>query len=141
VLCARAAHDPEGGELQEEFNDWAAGWLAGQDESGVNARTLADELEHEAQLETGFTQPVELMLANAARSASHASKLPWLSGRARDEENTLAIAYASEAVHTALRMAQLDVLALAEQAVPQQVAPTRPLSNPSSLRILKALPT
>ena len=145
VLCAQAAC--EHGAHEREFNDWAAGWLAGQDSSGVNARELADAFEDEAQRGSGLAMPEELMLANAARAAAHASKLSWLAGRARDEENTRAIDCAAEAIHTAMRMARLDLVELAEQAVPNVVAPpppSRPISRPISrptMRILKPLPT
>ena len=42
VHCARAAYD---GVHQAEFGAWAECWLAGQDGSGMNARTIADALE------------------------------------------------------------------------------------------------
>src|SRR5438067_2069579 len=88
VLCTQAAWD--GGLGATEFNSWANSWLAGQDTSGVNARELADELEAEAHRGTGLAHPELLMGANAARAAVHASKISWLVGRARDEENSRA---------------------------------------------------
>jgi hypothetical protein len=142
VLCARAAYD--GGRHEVEFNDWAASWLGGGDNSGVNARELAEELSGQAQRDTLLGVPQDLMLANAARAAAHASKLSFLVGSARDEENKLAIQYAFEAVHTAMRMTRLDVVALADQAVPKAVAPVapiRPTSAAAPNRILRALPT
>lgn len=142
VLCAREAYGSS--EHEAEFNDWAASWLAGQDSSGVEARQLADMLANEAHRGTGMTMPEEQMLANAARAAAHASKLSFLAGRARDEENARAIECAAEAVHTAMRITQLDLIALAEQAVPQTPAPLTPLRTAPVLatnRILRALPT
>jgi hypothetical protein len=74
----------------------------------------------------------------------HASRLAWLVGRARDEENSRAIDLATEAIRTALRMTRLDLPALAEQAVPKvegPIPPTRPAAPASPHRILRALPT
>ena len=142
VLCARTACR---GQNAAAFGDWAASWLAGEDASGINARELADALERQARPDpdSGLTLPHELMLANAARSAAHAAKLSWLPGRARDEENARAIECASRAVHTALRMARLDPVALADQAVPKLTAvpPMRPRTPVTPVRILRALPT
>jgi hypothetical protein len=84
------------------------------------------------------------MAANAARSAMHAARVSFLAGRAREEESARAIELATEAVHTALRMARLDLPSLAEQVVPKvasPVVPIRPISNPIPNRILRALPT
>lgn len=164
VLCARAAYD--GGLREQEFADWAATWLSGQDSSGIQARALADSLDADCHGSIGLSHPELPMAAKAARAAMHASKLSWLAGRARDEENTRAIDLATEAVSTALRMAQLDLPSLAEQAVPKvlapvlttraaaptSIAPSRPpsvsfpavrLAPPSVIpgRILRALPT
>jgi class 3 adenylate cyclase len=143
VLCARAAY--AGGAREAQFNAWADGWLAGHDSSGVDARALADELEAEAHRGVSLTHPEELMAANAARAAAQASKLSWLAGRARDQENTRAIELASEAVRTALRITRLDLLALAEQASPRPVSPVPPLRGSAwpvtRNRILRALPT
>jgi class 3 adenylate cyclase len=147
VLCARTAC--EGTRYEDDFGGWAAGWLGGEDSSGTVARELAELLEREARLGSNpdlLTLPLPLMLANAARAAMHASKLSWLVGRARDEENARAVACTAEAVHIALRMAQLDLGALAEQCMPRLVAaPVAPLargvSAASADRILRALPT
>jgi class 3 adenylate cyclase len=143
VLAARDAY--EGGTYFEEFSDWAAGWIGGEDTSGTAARDLADRLERDARPDSaGFTRLHWLMLANAARAAAHASKLAWLAGRARDEENSTAISLAADAVRTALRLAELDLVSLAEQAIPKAavpVAPIRPISVVSADRILRALPT
>jgi class 3 adenylate cyclase len=143
VLCARAAF--QRGSYRAEFNVWADGWLVGNDSSGVAARALADDLEAEAHRGAGLAHPEELMAANAARAAAHASKLSWLAGRARDEENTSAIALATEVVHTALRITWLDLIALAEQAMPRAASPV-PSIRPATPtltrnRILRALPT
>lgn len=142
VLCARVAY---GGDNAAAFGDWAASWLAGEDASGINARELADALERQARPDpdSGLTLPHELMLANAARAAAHAAKLSWLPGRARDEENAHAIDCATQAVHTALRMARLDLVALADQAVPKPsgVGHLRPRTPVTPVRILRALPT
>ena len=142
VLCARSAYR---GENAAAFGDWAASWLAGEDASGINARELADALERQAgpDPDSGLTLPHELMLANAARGAAHAAKLSWLPGRARDQENARAIECATEAVHIALRMAKLDLGALADQAVPKVTAvpPLRPRTPVTPVRILRALPT
>ena len=142
VLCARAAYS---GDNAAVFGDWAASWLAGEDASGINARELADALERQARPDpdSGLTLPHELMLANAARAAAHAAKLSWLPGRARDEENARAIECATEAVHTALRMARLDLVAFSDQAVPRLTsgAPLRPRTPVTPVRILRALPT
>ncbi len=144
VLCARAAYDE--GRFAEEFHDWAASWLAGEDSSGSNARDLAEALEREARPDpdSGLTLPHALMLANAAWAASHAAKLPWLVGRGRDEANSRAIQCAVEAEHTALRMARLDLITLAELAMPRPASPLTPLRSPVPMRakrILKPLPT
>ncbi|MBV9893612.1 MAG: adenylate/guanylate cyclase domain-containing protein [Chloroflexi bacterium] len=145
VLCARSAC--EGTRYEDDFGGWAAGWLAGDDSSGTVARQLAEVLEREARPGSDpdlVTLPLPLMLANAARAAMHASKLSWLVGRARDEENARAVACASEAVHIAFRVTQLDLGALAEQCMPKAIA-VAPLSRTSSPvsadRILRALPT
>ncbi|HEV7662722.1 MAG TPA: adenylate/guanylate cyclase domain-containing protein, partial [Chloroflexota bacterium] len=142
VLCTRAAYD--GGLREQEFTNWSDGWLNGQDNSGVNARALADLLESDCHGSIGLSHPELMMAAKAARAAMHASKLSWLAGRARDEENSRAIELATEAVQTALRMAQLDVPSLAEQAVPKPtsaIPPARVQSVVTSTRILTALPT
>jgi class 3 adenylate cyclase len=116
VLCARAAY---GGGLHEtEFANWADGWLAGHDNSGVNARAMADMLEEEADRGNGLVNPEEMMAANAARSATHAARLSWLVGRERNDTNAQAILCATQSVQTALRMTLLDLPALAEQAIP-----------------------
>jgi hypothetical protein len=92
-----------------------------------------------------MTLPQPLMLANAARAAMHASKLSWLAGQARDEENARSLNCAAEAVHIATRMAQLDVLELSVDAMPQSAAgPVVPVRATPTLwanRILMALPT
>jgi class 3 adenylate cyclase len=140
VHCVRAAYD---GAHLAEFGAWAESWLAGQDGSGMNARALADALESDDQ-DGGPARPGELMAANAARSAMHAARVSFLAGRAREEESARAIELATEAVHTALRMARLDLPSLAEQVVPKvasPVVPIRPISNPIPNRILRALPT
>jgi hypothetical protein len=142
VLCAGAAY--EGEEHCAEFNDWAAGWLTGQDSSGVDARGLADTLADQAHRGAGMALPEIVMLAHAARAAAHASRLSWLVGRARDEENARAIECAVEAVHIAMRITRLDLVSLAEQAVPKTLAPVTPLRYASAAagdRILRALPT
>jgi class 3 adenylate cyclase len=148
VLCARAG--AEGTRYEDDFGSWATGWLAGEDSSGAIARDLAEDLEREARPGSDsdlLTLPLPLMLANAARAAAHASKLSWLAARARDEENTRAVACAAEAVQIAMRTRQLDLLALAEQAMPKvtgtPLTPTR-MAAPAGVaanRILRALPT
>jgi hypothetical protein len=139
VRCARAAL--EGGLFEHEFGTWAETWLVGQDSSGVEARALADMLEVEGG--SGLVHPEVLMAANAARAAAHASRLSWLAGRARDEENTRAVDLATQAVHTALRMTRLDLPSLADQALPKfdGSAATRPPVSVTPNRILRALPT
>ena len=146
VLCARIAC--EGTRYEEDFSSWATGWLAGDDSSGTAARELAEELEREARPSQDadlMTLPLPLMLANAARAAMHASKLSWLVARARDEENTRAVACAAETVHTAMRITQLDLLGLSEQAMPKPapapVARTTMAAPAAANRILRALPT
>jgi hypothetical protein len=146
VLCARAAC--EGTRYEDVFGTWASGWLAGDDSSGAIARELADSLERDARPSQDsdlLTLPLPLMLAKAARSAMHASKLPWLVGRGRDEENARAQACAAEAVHVAVRMTQLDLEALSEQSMPRPTARSAaPMPTPAPLaanRILRALPT
>lgn len=147
VLAAQAAC--EGTRYEEDFGGWANGWLAGEDSSGAVARELAEALERNArpgQNPDLLTLPLPLMLANAARAAMHASKLPWLVGRARDEESARALACAGEAVRTALRMRQLDLSALALEAAPrsasgQPVTPLRVAPPLAADRILRALPT
>lgn len=145
VLCARAAN--EGGKYEREFKAWAAGWLEGEDSSGTTARELADALEREARPDpaSGLTLGHVLMLANAARAAGHASKLSWLVGRARDTENAQALELAADAIHTALRMAKLDLASLTEMAMPRQtlaaVGAGRRIAPRTPERILRALPT
>jgi len=88
--------------------------------------------------------PGDRMAANAARAAMHAARVSWLAGRAREEESARAIELAAEAVHTALRMAHLDLPFLADQVVPKvagPVPPIRPILTPIPNRILRALPT
>jgi hypothetical protein len=48
----------------------------------------------------------------------HAARTTYLGGRARDEETERTAELAAEAVHLASRVARLDLVALAEQAVP-----------------------
>ena len=142
VLCAREAS--RGSENDSAFSDWAAGWLAGHDNSGVEARALADAMDNQGHRGAGIAMPEEAMLANAARAAQYSSKLTWLVGRARDEENARAMEFAVEAMHIAMRMTRLDLVALAEQALPKLVAPLTPLRTPAVAapnRILRALPT
>jgi class 3 adenylate cyclase len=142
VHCARVAY--EGALHEEEFGAWADGWLVGHDNSGVNARTLADELEAEAHRGNELAHPEDLMAANAARAAMHAARVSFLAGRAREEENARAIELATESVHTALRIAHLDLQALADLVLPpvaEPVLPNRPLAFPMPNRILRALPT
>ena len=141
-LCAQAAY--RGGLHAPEFDAWADGWLAGQDSSGIDAREIADELENEALRGLELARPEEMMAAKAARAAMHAARQSWLAGRARDEENTRAIELSTEVLHTALRITQLDLPALAAQALPQMatpVAPTHLVSAPAASRILRASPT
>jgi class 3 adenylate cyclase len=107
VLCAQAAFT-EGAQALE-FSQWAEGWLAGLDNSGVKARAMADSLESGGH--------GELMAAYAARSALHAARTAWLAGRARDEDHTRAVDLAGEAVSLAQRLAHLDLAALAERAL------------------------
>jgi class 3 adenylate cyclase len=146
VLCARTAC--EGTRYEDVFGSWASGWLAGDDSSGTVARELAESLERDArpgQDSDLLTLPLPLMLADAAWAAMHASKLPWLAGRGRDEENARAQTRAAEAVHIALRMTQLDLRALSEQAMPRPTAtavtPVRTTALLAANRILRALPT
>jgi class 3 adenylate cyclase len=146
VLCARTAC--EGTRYEDVFGSWASGWLVGEDSSGAIAHELAESLERDARpgQDAGLlTLPLPLMLANAARAAMHASKLPWLVGRGRDEETARAQACAAEAVHVALKITQLDLGALSEQATPRQtaraLAPVRSTALQAANRILRALPT
>src|SRR5205823_10884347 len=128
VRCARGAY---GGVHDTELRAWAECWLAGQDTSGNNGRALADELEAERGLLVG---PGERMAANAARAAMHAARVSWLAGRAREEESARAIDLTTEAVHTALRMAHLDLPSLADQVIPKvagAVLPIRPPGTPT----------
>jgi class 3 adenylate cyclase len=141
VHCARAAY--EGGLHETEFRAWVDCWLAGQDSSGTNARVLVDRLEGDAQ-GNALAHPGDVMAANAAKAAMHASRISWLAGRAREEENARAIELATDAIHTALRMTQLDLPALADQVIQKAsgaVLSLRPISNPIPNRILRALPT
>jgi len=142
VVCAQEAY--KGGLHASEFDAWAEGWLAGVHSSGLDAREIADELENEALSGLELARPEEMMAANAARAAMHAARQSWLAGRARDEENTRAIELATEVLHTALRITELDLPALAATALPQMVAPvapTRVVSAPVASRILRAVPT
>jgi class 3 adenylate cyclase len=142
VHCARAAYVD--GQHAVEFGAWADGWLAGQDTSGIDARALADQLENGALRGTALAHPEDLLAANAARAAMHASRVSWSAGRARETENARAIELAAEAVHMALRMTHLDLPALAELVVPKVVGPVpslRPFGAPTPNRILRPLPT
>jgi class 3 adenylate cyclase len=139
VMCARVAY--EGGGHAKEFANWANSWLGGQDNSGVNAREIADELEVEVHRGSRLAHPEEMMAANAARSAMHASRLAWLAGRARDEEGARVVELAGEAIHTALRVTRLDLASLANQALPHAVAPVSAAVPAAAGRILRALPT
>jgi class 3 adenylate cyclase len=124
VLCARAAY--AGGLYATEFANWADGWLAGHDSSGVNARAMADMLEHEANRGYGVVNDEDMMAANAARAATHAARLSWLVGRERNDTSAQAIQCAVQSVETALRTAHMDLPALAEQAIPTgTLAPSR----------------
>jgi class 3 adenylate cyclase len=116
VLCARAAYVD--GAHATEFTNWADGWLAGYDNSGVNARAMADMLEAEADRGNGLVNAEEMMAANAARAATHAGRLSWLAGRERNDTNTQAMQCAIQSVETALRTTLMDLPALAEQALP-----------------------
>jgi hypothetical protein len=62
--------------------------------------------------------PEMLAAAHAARTAVHAARTAYLGGRARDEETERTAEVAAEAVHLASRVARLDLVALADQAVP-----------------------
>jgi class 3 adenylate cyclase len=117
VSCAREAFSA--GLLGIEFTSWSKGWLAGQDRSGEEARALAEALETEAyRFGGGYMHPEMLAAANAARTAVHAARTAYLGGRARDEETERTAEVAAEAVHLASRVARLDLVALADQAVP-----------------------
>jgi class 3 adenylate cyclase len=117
VLCAREAFS--GGLLGIEFTSWSKAWLSGQDRSGEEARALADALETEAyRFGGGYMHPEMLAAAHAARTAVHAARTAYLGGRARDEETERTAELAAEAVHLASRVARLDLVALADQAVP-----------------------
>lgn len=117
TLCATAAY--AGGMRESEFVGWAETWLNGYDNSGIAAREIADSFDIDSDGLNGVSNPELRMGATAARAAMHATKLAWLNGRARDEENAIAIGLATEAVRIALRLAQLDVPSLADQAVPR----------------------
>jgi hypothetical protein len=117
VLCAREAFSA--GLLGIEFSSWSKGWLSGQDRSGEEARALAEALEAEAyRFGGGYMHPEMLAAAHAARTAVHAARTAYLGGRARDEETERTAEVAAEAVHLASRVARLDLIGLAEQAVP-----------------------
>ena len=116
VLCAREAYAAGGGQ-DTEFDHWANGWLNGQDGSGMGARALAATLEAEAERGSVAREAEEMMVANAARSAMHAAGLSLRGGREHTEETSRAIHFATESVRTALRMADMDLPALADQAV------------------------
>jgi hypothetical protein len=118
VLCAREAFS--GGLLGIEFQSWANGWLAGQDRTGQEARVLAGALESEAYRAGGYMHPEMLAAAYAARAAVNAARTVYLGGRAREEETRRIAELAAEAVHLASRVARLDLVALADVAVPEQ---------------------
>jgi len=116
VLCAREAY--AGGSNEDtEFGHWADGWLSGQDASGIGARAMAAELQTEAERGSVAREAETMMVANAARSAMHAAGLSLRGGREHTEETARAIQFATEAVRTALRMADMDLPSLADQAV------------------------
>jgi len=143
VVCARAAYTD--GPLAGQLDTWVCSWLAGEDSSGVGARSLADTLEAEAHRGTGMANPPEVMAAKAARAAMVAARLAWLSGRTREEEGASAVELAEEAVRMALKMAPaLDLQALADLALPSVGAtgvPARPTAAPPiGGRILSPLP-
>jgi hypothetical protein len=133
IVCAREAFSS--GLLGIEFASWSKGWLAGQDRSGEEARALAEALETEAyRFGGGYMHPEMLAAAHAARAAVHAARTAYLGGRARDEETERTAEIAAEAVHLASRVARLDLMALAEQAVPDArlsaASSPQPPSNP-----------
>jgi hypothetical protein len=118
--------------------------LAGQDSSGNHARALATELEVDSRRDTELSHFKDLMAANAARSAMHAARVSWLAGRTREEENALAIKLATEAVHTAMSMVDLDLPSLAEDALATTAGPVLPIRSQAAHapnRILSSLPT
>jgi len=142
VLCARAAYAD--GMHGEEFVGWADGWLTGQDNSGISARELADELERAAERGSGMSRPEELMAANAGALRGACGQDDVACRRARDEEAARAIDHAAEAVHFAMRFTKLDLPAMAEQAmhqIPAALPTARVAPTIAATRILTALPT
>jgi class 3 adenylate cyclase len=134
VLCAREAFSA--GLLGIEFASWSKGWLAGQDRSGEEARGLAEAVESEAYRLGGVhMHPEMLAAAHAARTAVHAARTAYLGGRARDEETERTAEVAAEAVHLASRVARLDLVALAESAVPDARLNASSGPQPASLRL------
>jgi len=116
VLCAREAYAAVTDE-DPEFDHWAAGWLSGQDGSGIGARAMAGTLEAQAERGAVAHEAQSMMVANAARSAMHAAGLSLRGGREHTEETSKAVHFATEAVRTALSMADMDLPTLADQAV------------------------
>jgi hypothetical protein len=146
AVCARAAYGD--GALAREYGTWVDTWLAGEDSSGVGARSIADTLEAQAHRGTRVANPPEVMAAKAARAAMLAARTAWLSGRTREEESARAADMAHEAMRMALRIAPapLDLRQLAERALPsvrEGVRPVHSAAIPPAIasRILSALPT
>jgi class 3 adenylate cyclase len=134
VLCAREAFSA--GLLGIEFTSWSRGWLAGQDRSGEEARGLAEALESEAyRLGGGYMHPEMLAAAHAARTAVHAARTAYLGGRARDEETERTAEVAAEALHLASRVAHLDLVGLADQAVPDARLEPVPAAGKTNPRV------
>ena len=72
VLCAQKAASDSPEAL--EFSQWVEIWRAGMDNSGVQARAIADMLESAADIGAGLAQQEEMMAAHAARAAVHAAR-------------------------------------------------------------------
>jgi hypothetical protein len=138
VLSAREAFSS--GLLGIEFASWSKAWLSGQDRSGEEARALSDALETEAyRFGGGYMHPEMLAAAHAARTAVHAARTAYLGGRARDEETARTAELAAEAVHLASRVARLDLVALAEQAVPDARLNAGPGSSKPNLGLARRI--
>ena len=106
VVCALAAYGEEG-----TFQTWAYSWLAGDDDQGLQAGTVADQLETETRDADERSRPRIIMAASAARAAA-------LVGEPGDQTSARAIDCAAEAIRIAMGMTGLDLSTLARQAVP-----------------------
>lgn len=99
-----------------EFARWARAWLAGQDRSGEAARQIAKT----AETDIYRVSPQNLgarVASTAAQAAAGAARAAQFSGRMALDEGKRAIDVAFDAVQIGTRVARLDLVGLASQAI------------------------